>query len=523
MTFFRFCFTFLFAVSAPILYAQSNTIFSQCYGGNNNDALYKILPTTDSGFVFAGHTWSTNQQISGQHGARDLWVVKCDTGGSIEWQRCLGGTDEEGATCMFAEGSSFVIGGFASSVDGNVTGLHGAEDFWLIKLRDDNTMQWKKCFGGSFMEQMNDVISSADGGYLMAGFTFSNDGDVSGLHGPPDTWADAWIVKTDAQRNIVWQKCLGGTEADAAYRIIELNSGNIIIAAASNSTNGDITLSKGNRDFWMVKLDPFGNILQQKNIGGSADEAPSDMILTSNNHILLTGYSFSSDGDLTNNYFNGTSNWEDAWVVEMDTSFNIVWQKKLGGTSSDLGISLLETPNGYLLSAESSSTDFDRSQSFGFKDYWLIQLDTSGNILWEQSHGDSSFDFPKAMTTDFTGKLLIGGFTSSTNLCSLGNTDIWLLKVETMLTSTSVSTNIFPSEKIKAWPIPFTHSVTIDLTNLKKVEKMEVYDMLGKCLFSQTNPSSNLCVIRTTTWMPGVFLLKLLFDKEIITIRIAKE
>jgi len=489
--------------------AQTNTLLSQCYGGNNNDAIYKILPTSDSGFIFAGHTWSTNQQVNGQHGARDMWIVKCDTGGQIIWQRCLGGSDEEGATCMFAEGNSFVIGGFASSVDGNVTGLIGAEDFWLIKLRDDNTMQWKKCFGGSFVEQMYDVIPSSDGGYLMAGFTFSNDGDVTGLHGPPDTWADAWVVKTDAQRNIIWQKCLGGTEADAAYRIKELPGGNIILAASTNSTNGDITLSRGNRDIWMVKLDAQGNLLQQKNFGGSFDEAPSDMILTTDHQLLITGYSFSDDGDLTGNYFNGTTNWEDAWVLQIDTSFNLQWQKNLGGTHSDIGNSLMETPNGYLLAAESASTNFDRSQSFGFKDYWLVQLDSIGNIVWEQSFGGNSFDFPKTMSADLTGKLMLGGFTSSTNLCALGNTDIWVVKVDTALTATWGIEVEKTEVEVIASPVPFSTHLTVDLTGFSNVQRLEVLDLFGRCLYSTATVVNTTLTLSTSTWGSGIYFVRL--------------
>lgn len=522
MSNFRLFFLLLLLALSPVTSAQTNTLLSHCYGGNNNDDIYKILPTSDSGFIFAGHTWSTSQQVSGQHGARDLWIVKCDTGGQIIWQRCLGGSDEEGAACLFAEGNSFVIGGFASSVDGNVTGLHGAEDFWLIKLRDDNTMQWKKCFGGSFMDQMNDAIPTADGGYLMAGFTFSNDGDVNGLHGPPDVWADAWIVKIDALRNIVWQKCLGGTEADAAYRIVELTGGNIIVAVSSNSTNGDITQSRGNRDVWIVKLDSQGNILQQKNFGGSFDEAPSDIILTSDHHLLITGYSFSNDGDLTGNYFNGSTNWEDAWVFQIDTSFNLLWQKNLGGTHSDIGNSLLETPNGYLLAAESSSPDFDRSQSFGFKDYWLVQLDSVGNIVWEQSFGGNSYDFSKTLSADITGKLLLGGFTSSSGLCALGNTDIWLLKIDTVLTATGALEVDKTEVAITAFPIPFTSHLTLDLSGLSNFQQLEILDLFNSCVFSTKNISNTNMTLSTDTWTSGVYFVRLTTKDKFLIKKVVK-
>ncbi|MBL7922636.1 MAG: T9SS type A sorting domain-containing protein [Bacteroidia bacterium] len=507
---------------STFLAAQSSLLFNNCYGGSNNESLQKILPTSDSGFIFAGHTWSSNQQVLGQHGARDMWVVKCDAAGQIQWQRCLGGSAEEAALCLFAEDSAFVIGGHAASSNGNVNGHIGDDDFWLVKLRANNTIQWKKCFGGSYMDQMYDVIPMAVGGYLMAGFTFSNDVDVSGLHGPPATWADAWVVKIDAQRNILWQRSLGGTASDAAYKLIELPGGHIIVAAMSNSSDGDITQPRGNRDIWMLKLDEMGNLLQEKNFGGSFDEAPTDMKYTSKNRLLISGYSFSSDGDLSGNYFNGISNWEDAWVLELDTSFNLLWQKNLGGTHSDIGNSILETPMGYLLAAESSSTDFDRSQAFGFKDYWLLQLDTLGNILWEQSFGGNSNDFPKALAGDSTGNLLLGGFSTSGNLCGFGNTDLWVLKLDTSLNSTAIFGDLQSSATLSALPVPFSEQLTLNFSAAVAIQVIQITDVSGKIVHTMKMPDSKVMSLSTAHWTPGLYFIRVQHAKGCTTKKVLK-
>ena len=133
---------------------------------------------------------------------------------TIQWQKTYGGTnDEEAHSICTLKNGDFVIVGSAKSNNGNVSNHHPLtpgfydRDFWLIKVDSLGNLLWNKCYGGSGGDDANSLIQTLDGGFIMAGYTYSEDGDVIGLHGSGD---DFWIVKTDSLGNLQWQKCLGG-------------------------------------------------------------------------------------------------------------------------------------------------------------------------------------------------------------------------------------------------------------------------------------------------------------------------
>src|SRR5437867_11229470 len=125
-------------------------------------------------------------------------------------------------------------------------------------------IEWQKCLGGTEDEWAESIEQTTDGGYIIAGRSASNNGDVIGSHG---NW-DYWLVKTDSSGNIQWQKCLGGTDDDAAYSVQQTTDGGYIVAGQSNSNDGDVTGNHGNEDYWLVKTDANGSIQWEKSMGG---------------------------------------------------------------------------------------------------------------------------------------------------------------------------------------------------------------------------------------------------------------
>jgi hypothetical protein len=177
------------------------------------------------------------------------------------------------------------------------------------KLKDyiplPSVSQFNKVYGGSGQDGATDVMPTSDGGYIMAGYTESNDGDVSSNHGRQD----AWIVKLDKDGNIQWQKTLGGSDADNAYSIAITSEGDYVLTGSTSSNDGDISGNHGQQDAWVVKLDQQGNTLWQKTIGGTNDYRAFHITTTLNGYIIA-GYSKSNDGDISGNH--GTL---DAWVA----------------------------------------------------------------------------------------------------------------------------------------------------------------------------------------------------------------
>jgi len=154
--------------------------------------------------------------------------------------------------------SGYAIVGYTSSNDGDVSGNHGAFDYWVVKLSVSGALQWQKCLGGSNDDQATSISQTIDGGYIIAGWTDSNDGDVSGNH---SSTADYWIVKLNSSGGIQWQKCLGGSGAENAFSIQQTTDGGYIVAGGSGSNDGDVSGNHGGPgDYWIVKLAPYNGI-----------------------------------------------------------------------------------------------------------------------------------------------------------------------------------------------------------------------------------------------------------------------
>jgi hypothetical protein len=145
-----------------------------------------------------------------------------------------------------------------------------SDDYWIVKLDSVGNITWQKSLGGSGNDEAYTIQQTTDSGYIVAGWTISNDGDVTGNHSSLTT--DYWIVKLDKDGNITWQKCLGGTGYDEAFSAEQTTDGGYIVVGYTISTDGDVTVNHGGRDYWVVKLTSSGSITWQKSFGGTGDD-----------------------------------------------------------------------------------------------------------------------------------------------------------------------------------------------------------------------------------------------------------
>jgi hypothetical protein len=225
--------------------------WQKCYGGTGYDYGDFIHQTYDRGYIISGYSSSTNGDVTGNHGQEDLWIIKTDSLGSIQWQKSLGGSSYESGTRIFQNvDSSYAVIGMSKSNNGNISGNHPYGDCWIIKLNSVGNIIWQKAFGGSNLDLGQDVQQTTDGGFIIGGYTTSNDGDVTGHHGS----GDGWVLKLDSIGNLEWQKCLGGTNVDMINSIQQTVDGAYVLAGNSTSNNGDLTSNKGQEDIWVIKL-----------------------------------------------------------------------------------------------------------------------------------------------------------------------------------------------------------------------------------------------------------------------------
>jgi uncharacterized repeat protein (TIGR01451 family) len=416
---------FLIALSATIAKSQVEIQWQRCFGGTSVEKAYSIQQTTDRGYIVAGYTDSNNGDVSGNHGGLDIWVVKSNEQGNIQWQKCLGGTGAEAANSIQqTTDGGYIVAGRTGSNNGDVSGNNGGYDMWLIKLDPQGNIQWQNCLGGTSADYADAVQQTTDGGYIVAGYTTSNNGDVSGNHGG----ADMWIVKLDPQGNMQWQKCLGGTGAEAANSIQQTADGGYIVAGSAGSNTGDVLGNNGYIDMWVVKIDLQGNIQWQECLGGTIEEFVLSIQQTTDSGYIVAGYTRSNNGDVSGNHGN-----DDMWIVKLDSNRNIQWQKCLGGTNYDRAYSIQQTTDGgYIVAGHTTSNNGNVSGNHGGEDMWVIKLDLQGNIQWQKCLGGTIEDVSTFIKQTIDGGYIVAGYTYSNNGDVLGNNgvvDIWIVKL----------------------------------------------------------------------------------------------
>lgn len=425
-------FLWAFCNSSAIAVAPPVPDWQKCFGGSGVDIPNKIIHSTDGGYIVAGSTSSSNFDITMNHGARDIWVIKTDSIGSIVWQKTFGGSSNDFAsTILEMSNGDIVVAGYTSSNNGNVSGNHGNIDEWLLRIGPSGNLIWQKTFGGSSADICNSMALCADGGFILGGSSSSTNGDASGNHGDKDFW----IVKTDSAGNLQWQQSLGGSGTDECYAIRTTHDGGYIASGLTNSNDSQVSGNQGAFDFWVVKLDAAGSITWQRCLGGSSNEVSTTALENSAGEIMVSGYTNSGDGDVLDNH--GSS---DYWLVWLDSANgNMLSQHTYGGTNSDIAYDLIPTiDGGYMLAGGSFSSNFDVTSSHGGEDFWFVKTDVSGNIVWERTYGGTGNDRPVSILETGDQEFSAIGYTYSNNndVSGLhGNSDIWFLKLSCLAPS----------------------------------------------------------------------------------------
>jgi hypothetical protein len=461
--------------------AQPTIEWQKCLGGSHNDRGNSIQQTSDSGYIVAGNARSVDGDVTGNHGTwDDYWVVKLNNTGTIEWQKCVGGYDGDYAESIrqTADGG-YIVTGRSASIDGDVTGNHGGNlvtDYWVVKLDSAGSIVWEKCLGGTDWDGAESVRQTYDGGYIIAGSAGSNDGDVTGFNGG----LDYWIVKLDSSGILVWQKCLGGSQNDRAYSIQQTLDSGYIVAGGSASNDSDVTGSHGMYDFWIVKLNKTGFIDWEKCLGGSSDDYNASISLTLDGGYIVAGGSNSSDGDVTGNH---AGNGGDGWVVKLDNNGNIDWQKCYGGDSIDYFNCIQQTSDsGYIISGMSKSINGDVTNNHGGGDCWIVKLNNSGSIEWQKCYGGyNNYEESSSIQQTFEGGFIFTGYTGSSDgdvTGFHGGSDYWVVKLSSTIGIEELNQDIF---QVNIFPNPISEKVTINFyINKRENVSIMVYDISGR-------------------------------------------
>jgi hypothetical protein len=219
--------------------SSGNVQWAKTIGGSNSDYAWSITQSSDGGYVVAGRTSSFGA------GDWDIYVVKLDSSGNVQWTKTIGGSglDEANSIIQSSDGGYVIAGG---------TGSFGAggSDFYVVKLDGLGNVIWTKTIGGIFGDGANSIIQSSDGGYAVAGETWSFGAG----------YPDFYVVKLDSSGNVQWTKTIGGRYEDTALSIIQSSDGGYVVAGKTRS------FGIGGDDFYVVKMDSNLNVCFSKNI-----------------------------------------------------------------------------------------------------------------------------------------------------------------------------------------------------------------------------------------------------------------
>ena len=460
------------SISSP--QSAPNIEWAKTYGGSNWDDNFASLESDGvGGYVLAGRTASNNYDVSGNHGDFDMWIFHIDQLGNILWQKCLGGSGLEHCyTINRTLDGGYLLAGYTGSNNGDITSNHGEFDLWAANISSNGVLRWQKTFGGSHTDNARSLIQTEDGGFIAAGHTNSTDGDVKGFKGI----RDYWVIKVNNKGNLEWSKCLGGSGDDYASIIQKSNDGNYIIAGYTNSTNGDIRGNHGGYDYWVVKLSPDQKIIWQKCYGGTKNEILQDCIPTSDGGYILTGHSNSNNGDIKKNY--GGYDW---WIVKISSDGAIQWKKTFGGSKDDEPNRIIENPgSGYICVGFSKSNNWDVSGNHGLSDFWVIKISNNGSIIWKKCLGGSRDDIASFVKITPDGGMIIGGDSFSNNGDVSGNhgqSDYWLVKLSTVDPTPTPTITPTPTPGYGSLSVssrPTGANIWIDATDTGRVTKATI-------------------------------------------------
>ncbi|MBL0049274.1 MAG: T9SS type A sorting domain-containing protein [Bacteroidetes bacterium] len=347
-------------------------------------------------------------------------------------------------------GCPLTLVGTTKSDDGNLTNCNsliaGNNQALVLKFTTFGTLSDCFSYGGSGNDQFNKAKYQKTGnGFhkVYLGRTSSNDGDVSGNHGIGDAWLvrtkddtiinqvciggqgdesgldfiempdhgfiicgytnsiiisgmpmtqhgqyDAWIARVDSLGSVIWTRRYGGNLGDRFTSITRTTDGNFVCVGYSNSTDSAFSVNHGANDYWIIKIDTSGNLLWQKIYGGSGSDI-TYKVSGINNNILVSGYSSSFNGDVIGNH--SLPGNEDVWILKLDSSGNIIWKKCFGGAGFEINYTFLNIKgNNTIVTASGNSLDGDLTGITGYRGTWVFKIDSMGNIIWSKQFGSNN-------------------------------------------------------------------------------------------------------------------------------------
>ncbi len=376
---------------------DGNVVWKRTYGGDQDDRLWEIIPTSDGGFLAGGYSFSgvSGNKSQPSRGDMDVWVIKLDGQGQLQWEKAWGGLYRDELFALLERpGGGYLLGCNSWSEAGpdKTEACRGQQDFWLIGIDAQGNKLWDKTIGGDGYDQINDLEWASDGGVYLAGGTVSAGGSGDLGAEPERGGMDFWLGKFDpGTRQLLWDHRYGGTGEDYPYALL-VASGKLYWGGRSGSApaapgpfnNGkDAPFYGGDSDYWLLELDGNGQKLREWSFGGTGlddlysihENVLGQLILGG---VTDSGISGSKTAPSHGNY--------DYWLIGLDPDSGQLWERTVGGADNDaLTRTALFSDGSLVIGGHSrSNTGFEKTENnLGVNDFWVVyfECDLTANII----------------------------------------------------------------------------------------------------------------------------------------------
>lgn len=501
-------------------FAQTSLIkqWDNRFGGTNADHLTSIIKI-DDGFLISGWSDSDSSGDKTQNNWRDLnngirndfWCVRIDENGNKIWDKRYGGSlDETSPIAVFNSfengfliaGTSFSDSSGDKSQDSWHDSIYQTRDFWAISIDANGNKNWDKRFGGIGDEYVSSVVKTANGNYLLAGYSNSDSSGDKSQNNQSFGYVDFWVILINSLGDKIWDKRFGGTEHDVLTSSIQTNDGGFLLGGYSRSDNGGDKSQPiwgviGIPDYWIVKIDGNGNKQWDKSYGGTDEDKLFSILQTNDGGYVLGGSSDSdSSGDKSQNGWGYPVPYAyDYWIVRIDSLGNKLWDRRFGGVSpeDEFGnIALSGDGNIYVCGTSYSAITGDKSEiNLGEEQTWILKIDLSGNKIWDKTIFTSGHEeFAQIIPVDSNCFLVgvetaadIGGYKTQD---SRGDYDYWLIKFCDTTRAVSEVDEVSLGADISIYPNPSSGNLIVELLNSLMADDVSigVVNTLGQKVFS---------------------------------------
>ncbi|MCH8904253.1 MAG: T9SS type A sorting domain-containing protein [Bacteroidetes bacterium] len=329
--------------------------WSRLYGGTQDEGdsyqFTEVQQTTDSGYILVGQTESFGA------GDVDIYLIKTDDTGTIQWNKTYGGTGTDVAwSVQQTNNGGYILGGFTTSFGA------GGADIYIIRTDANGDTLWTKTYGSSSNEYCYYMRLTTDNGFVCTGSTFSKGAGSN----------DIFILKSDSNGNQQWSKTIGGINQDLGYSIAPTNDGGYVLTGKMNSYGA------GGWDVYIAKLDSLGNIEWDKTFGGSGHDWGRSVQQTTDSGYIIVGQTISFGAGL-----------RDMYLIKLDGNGNKQWSKTFGGAFNEYGYDVqLASDGGFIVVGET------RSFGSGGADVYLVKTDEYGSTGCNQIIINDSITVP---------------------------------------------------------------------------------------------------------------------------------